>query len=182
MPQIRRVIALAVLAACVWAFREGQRGTFGMLGAAVTIVAVVIGFLALAAAIFNLQVFGKPQWEDSGFDNAVLGRRSGRTFGVFLAFLFGGPMIFIAIRGLIRGVIPPFWKAPDLVAAQSPMLFVLSFALWLGVGMVLSVLILKGSWRAKFGGEKTSSPESTLRRGDDDGLRQRKTWPHPDDR
>lgn len=135
-----------------------------MVGPAFAIMAVVVGILALAAAIFNLKVFGDRQWEDSGFDHSVLGRRSGRAFGVVLAFIFGGLPMFIAIRGLVRGVIPPLWSAPDLVAARSPMLFVLCFALWLGIGMALSVLIIKGTWHAKFGGEKTSSPESAPRR------------------
>ena len=135
-----------------------------MLGGPFAIMAVVIGILALAAAVFNLKVFGDRQWEDSGFDNSVLGQRSGRVFGVFLAFIFGGPMMFIAIRGLVRGVIPPFWKAPDLVASQSPMLFVLSFVLWLGIGIALFVLIIKGTWRAKFGGDKAPPVEEQRRR------------------
>ncbi|ANH67311.1 hypothetical protein [Mitsuaria sp. 7] len=164
MSLLRRVIAFAVLAGCVWTFQESRRGTFGMVGGAFAIMAVIIGILALAAAIFNLKVFGDRQWEDSGFDNSVLGQRSGRVFGVFLAVIFGGAPIFIAIRGLARGVIPPLWSAPDLVAARSPMMFVLCVALWLSIGMALFVLIIKGTWLAKFGGEKTSAPASTPRR------------------
>jgi hypothetical protein len=164
MPILRRVIALAVLAGCVWTFQEGRRGTFGMLGGPFAIIAVIIGILALAAAIFNLQAFGDRQWEDSGFDNSVLGQRSGRVFGVFLAFIFGGSMIFIAIRGLARGVISPLWSAPDLVAARSPVMFVLCFALWLGIGMALFVLNIKGTWRATFGGDRMSSPAALPRR------------------
>ncbi|WP_431052911.1 hypothetical protein [Roseateles sp. L2-2] len=164
MSILRRVIALTVLAGCVWTFQESRRGGFGMLGAPFAIIAVIIGILALAAAIFNLKVFGDRQWEDSGFDNSVLGQRSGRVFGVFLAFIFGGAPIFIAIRGLARGVIPPLWSAPDLAAARSPVMFVLCFALWLGIGMALFVLIIKGTWLAKFGGEKTPPVQTPRRR------------------
>jgi hypothetical protein len=164
MSILRRVIALAVLAGCVWTFQEARRGSFGMLGGPFAIIAVIIGVLALAAALFNLKVFGDRTWEDSGFEHSVLGQRSGRVFGVLLAFIFGGSPIFIAIRGLARGVIPPLWSAPDLVAARSPVLFVLSFALWLGIGMALFVLIIKGTWRAKFGSDRRSSPTVEPRR------------------
>ncbi|RZI55202.1 MAG: hypothetical protein EOP37_28710 [Rubrivivax sp.] len=166
MPIIRRVIALLVLWGCVWAFQEARKGSFGMLGAVVAIVAVVLGIVALAGAIFNLKVYEikKTAWEDSGFENSVLDQRSGRALGVFMAFLFGGPMVVIAVRGLFRGVIPALWSAPDLVASRSPVLFVLACALWLGLGMAFFVLIIKGTWHAKFGGEKDQVAEQPRRR------------------
>jgi len=115
---------------------------------------LLIALLALVLTVFKLPVFGKRRFQDSGFENSVLSQSQGRVFGIFLGLIFGGVPIFIALRGVFRGVIPAPWSAPDIAFAQAPVLFLLSFAAFAGGGLLLGVLVVKGAWAAKFGKER----------------------------
>lgn len=150
MGLLRRAIALAIFLGATCAAIEMRSGS-AALGGILFIPAVLVAFFALVVAIFNLPILGDPRhgsFEDSGFERTVLSPWQLKVFGIFLALLFGGAPIYIAVRGLFRGVVPAPWKAPDIVLAQAPVHFLLACAVFVGAGVLLAVLIVKGTWRA----------------------------------
>ena len=157
MSLFRRAVALVIfLGSAYFAIRIRSDGSG--LAAILLIPAVLVAFFALAMVLFDLPVLGDRSFEDSGFERTVLSPWQLKIFGIFLAFLFGGAPLFIAVRGLSRGVIPAPWGAPDIVLAQAPFRFLLACALFAGAGAVLAVLIMKGAGRAS--GSKPPYPRS----------------------
>lgn len=148
MDLLRRAIALAIFLGATYVAIEMRAGN-SALGGIFFIPAVLVAFFALAVVVFNLPILGNPTFEDSGFERTVLSPWQLKVFGLFLALLFGGVPVYIAARGLFRGVIPAPWEAPDIVLAESPLRFLLAFAIFAGGGVLLAVLIVKGIWRAK---------------------------------
>ena len=147
MGLLRRAIALAIFLGATCVAIEMRSGG-SALGGIFFIPAVLVAFFALVVAIFNLPILGEGRFEDSGFERTVLSPWQLKAFGIFLALLFGGAPIYIAVRGLFRGVIPAPWRAPDIVLAQAPVHFLLACAVFAGAGVLLAVLIVKGLWRA----------------------------------
>lgn len=146
MGLLRRAIALAIFLGATCVAIEMRSGG-SALGGIFFIPAVLVAFFALVVAIFNLPILGEGRFEDSGFERTVLSPWQLKVFGIFLALLFGGAPIYIAVRGLFRGVIPAPWRAPDIVLAQAPVHFLLACAVFAGAGVLLAVLIVKGIWR-----------------------------------
>ena len=147
MGLLRRAIALAIFLGATCVAIEMRSGG-SALGGIFFIPAVLVAFFALVVALFNLPILGEGRFEDSGFERTVLSPWQLKAFGIFLALLFGGAPIYIAVRGLFRGVIPAPWRAPDIVLAQAPVHFLLACAVFAGAGVLLAVLIVKGIWRA----------------------------------
>jgi len=147
MDLLRRAIALVIFLGATYVAIEMRSGG-SALGGIFFIPAVLVAFFALAVVIFNLPILGQARFEDSGFERTVLSPWQLKVFGIFLALLFGGVPIYIAVRGLFRGVIPAPWRAPDIVLAQAPLHFLLACAVFAGAGVLLAVLIVKGIWRA----------------------------------
>lgn len=147
MGLLRRAIALAIFLGATCVAIEMRSGS-SALGGILFIPAVLVAFFALVVAIFNLPILGEGSFEDSGFERTVLSPWQLKAFGIFLALLFGGAPIYIAVRGLFRGVVPAPWAAPDIVLAQAPLRFLLACAVFAGAGVLLAVLIVKGVWRA----------------------------------
>ena len=147
MGLFRRAIALVIFLGATFVAIEMRQGS-SALGGIFLIPAVLVAFFALAVAIFNLPILGERRFEDSGFEHTVLSPWQLKVFGIFLALLFGGLPLYIAVRGLVRGVIPAPWDAPDIVLAQAPRHFLLACAVFAGAGVLLAVLIVKGMWRA----------------------------------
>ena len=147
MGLLRRAIALAIFLGATCVAIEMRSGG-SALGGIFFIPAVLVAFFALVVALFNLPILGEGRFEDSGFERTVLSPWQLKVFGIFLALLFGGAPIYIAVRGLFRGVIPAPWRAPDIVLAQAPVHFLLACAVFAGAGVLLAVLIVKGIWRA----------------------------------
>lgn len=150
MGLLRRAIALVIFLGATYVAIEIRPGS-SALGGILFIPAVLVAFFALVVAIFNLPILGDPKhgaFEDSGFERTVLSPWQLRIFGVFLALLFGGAPVYIAVRGLFRGVIAAPWDAPDIVLAQAPLRFLFACAVFAGAGVLLAVLIVKGVWRA----------------------------------
>lgn len=113
---------------------------------------LLLGFCCIAVAVsgvvvsaFKIPVFGQA-YPDSGF--GVLSDRQGNTFGSVLVFLFGALLIFLATRGIYRGAMPALGSGPDIVFAQAPFRYLLSFAAWFGGGAGFVWLSWKvGSYR-----------------------------------
>lgn len=147
MDLLRRAIALVIFLGATCVAIEMRSGG-SALGGIFFIPAVLVAFFALAVVIFNLPILGQARFEDSGFERTVLSPWQLKVFGIFLALLFGGAPIYIAVRGLFKGVIPAPWRAPDIVLAQAPLQFLLACAVFAGGGVLLAVLIVKGIWRA----------------------------------
>ena len=147
MDLLRRAIALVIFLGATYVAIELRSGG-SALGGIFFIPAVLVAFFALAVVIFNLPILGQARFEDSGFERTVLSPWQLKVFGIFLALLFGGAPIYIAVRGLFKGVIPAPWRAPDIVLAQAPLQFLLACAVFAGGGVLLAVLIVKGIWRA----------------------------------
>ena len=147
MGLLRRAIALAIFLGATCVAIEMRSGG-SALGGIFFIPAVLVAFFALVVALFNLPILGEGRFEDSGFERTVLSPWQLKVFGIFLALLFGGAPIYIAVRGLFRGVIPAPWRAPDIVLAQAPLQFLLACVVFAGAGALLAVLIVKGIWRA----------------------------------
>ena len=147
MDLLRRAIALVIFLGATYVAIEMRSGG-SALGGIFFIPAVLVAFFALAVVIFNLPILGQARFEDSGFERTVLSPWQLKVFGIFLALLFGGAPIYIAARGLFKGVIPAPWRAPDIVLAQAPLQFLLACAVFAGGGVLLAVLIVKGIWRA----------------------------------
>lgn len=147
MDLLRRAIALVIFLGATYVAIEMRSGG-SALGGIFFIPAVLVAFFALAVVIFNLPILGQARFEDSGFERTVLSPWQLKVFGIFLALLFGGAPIYIAVRGLFKGVIPAPWRAPDIVLAQAPLQFLLACAVFAGGGVLLAVLIVKGIWRA----------------------------------
>lgn len=132
---LRRIFALIALAASAMTWHAGQHQlaeTF--LGPLTLMLAPVMGFFAAAVLVFNLPILGRPQ-PDSGF--GLLSERQGHAFGAVVTGLFGALLIFIAVRGLARRAMPALGDGPDLVFLQSPLGFVLAFAVWASGGAAM---------------------------------------------
>jgi energy-converting hydrogenase Eha subunit A len=148
MGLLRRAIALVIFLGATYSAIEMRSGSSSALGGIFLIPAVLVAFFALVVVIFNLPILGSARFEDSGFENTVLSPWQLKAFGIFLALLFGGAPVYIAVRGLFKGVISAPWGAPDIVLAQAPLRFVLACVVFAGAGVLLAVLIVKGIWRA----------------------------------
>ncbi|MGJ3703346.1 hypothetical protein [Variovorax sp. AFSI2.2] len=146
MDLLRRAIALVIFLGATYVAIEMRSGG-SALGGIFFIPAVLVAFFALAVVIFNLPILGQARFEDSGFERTVLSPWQLKVFGIFLALLFGGAPVYIAVRGLFKGIIPAPWSAPDIVLAQAPLQFLLACAVFAGGGVLLAVLIVKGIWR-----------------------------------
>jgi len=147
MDLLRRAIALVIFLGATCVAIEMRSGG-SALGGIFFIPAVLVAFFALAVVIFNLPILGQARFEDSGFERTVLSPWQLKVFGIFLALLFGGAPIYIAVRGLFKGVIPAPLRSPDIVLAQARLQFLLACAVFAGGGVLLAVLIVKGIWRA----------------------------------
>jgi hypothetical protein len=101
---------------------------------------MVVAVSGAVVSIFKMPVFGKA-YPDSGF--GVLSERQGVSCGAVLVFLFGTLLVFLALRGVYRGAIPAIGSGPDIVFAEAPFRYLLSFVVWSGGGACLIWL----SWK-----------------------------------
>ncbi len=121
---------------------------------------LVVGFSCLVVAVsgvvvsvFRLPVFGNG-YPDSDF--GVLSERQGSAFGATLCFLFGVLLVFLAMRGVYRGAMPDFGAGSDVVFAQAPVRYLLSFLAWFGGGAGMLWLSWKVASSRKKQGKSTA--------------------------
>jgi hypothetical protein len=108
---------------------------------------LLLGFSCMAVAVsgavvsvFKMPVFGNA-YPDSGF--GVLSERQGISSGAVLVFFFGTLLVFLALKGVYSGAMPALGSGPDIVFAQAPFRYLLSFVVWSGGGACLIWL----SWK-----------------------------------
>ena len=126
-----------------------------------SVAGLLIGFSCMVAAVsgvvvsvFRIPVFGN-SYPDSGF--GVLSERKGSVFGAVLVSLLGALLLFLAMRGVYRGAMPALGSGPDVVFAQAPLRYSLSFLVWCGGGASLIWLSWKVARSQKSKGDRAAS-------------------------
>ncbi len=141
---MRRAIALLVLLLAIYAgfhFRS-----WGMLGPVVALMAVLVAILAGAVIVFDLPFSRPGPAQDSGFEAQ---EPVGSAIGTFGLLLFAFAPLFIALRGLYQGHLPVLGSGPDVSLAQSPVAFMISFTVWVVIGLCVLWLVRQTRRRAK---------------------------------
>jgi hypothetical protein len=130
---LRRLLALPVLIGALYIAAHADRNELGLLWLVVELFAFLIGLLALAVLLFNLRWSHQEPLPDSGFG---LSDRVGRGIGSLGILLFAAAPLFIALRGVWRGVMPALGDGTDALFAASPLRFALLLAAWLAFSAV----------------------------------------------
>lgn len=120
---------------------------------------LLVGFACVAAAVcgvvvsvFKIPVLGKA-YPDDGF--GLFSETQGNAFASAMVFLFGVLVLFLAARGVYRGVVPVFGSGPDVTFAQAPFDYLLSCTAWFCGGAGLVWLSWKVMPRKKAKGRRT---------------------------
>lgn len=151
---LRSIIRLIAFAASV---SIGIAGLYIMkaenwAGLLVGFACVVVAACGVVVSVFRIPVFGKA-YPDSGF--GVLSESQGNALGSILACLLGALVLFLAARGVYRGVVPVLGSGPDVTFAQAPLDYLLSCAVWFGGGAGLVWLSWKVMPHRKARGSRT---------------------------
>ena len=151
---LRSIIRLIAFAASV---SIGIAGLYIMkaenwAGLLVGFACVVVAACGVVVSVFRIPVFGKA-YPDSGF--GVLSESQGNALGSILVFLLGALVLFLAARGVYRGVVPVLGSGPDVTFAQAPLDYLLSCAVWFGGGGGLVWLSWKVMPHRKARGSRT---------------------------
>ena len=150
---MRRLIALLVLLVDIYFGVHHEH--FGMVGPLVALLAVIVGVLASAAVIFNLRIRKPGPPQDSGFG---MSEPVGFGIGAFGLLLFAVAPLLIAARGLYRGSMPALGSGPDVVLSESPIEFLLLFAMWVAIGSGVLWLFRRILISRKTADEATDTP------------------------
>jgi len=114
---IRRFNALLVLVADVWFVRR-VAPALGMLEGVFDVMAAFVGLVALIHLLLDLPMRRRrTEFLDSGYDDDNP-RQRGLGMGVLL--LLAIAPLFIAARGLWRGVLPSLLPGPDILWHEAP--------------------------------------------------------------
>jgi hypothetical protein len=133
----RRLIAFVVFAAAVGVAARSRTGDFmGMLDPVLFLIAVLVAIIALVAAIFDIRL-GPPNYEDSGFG---MHEPVGIGLGKLGLLIFAAAPLFIAARGIYRGVIPALIADQDVALSDAPLQFLVALGAWVAIGIAFLVL------------------------------------------
>lgn len=131
--QLRRVIALVVLVLVVFCATQLAPQLPGVLPLVSYIVATFVAIGAVGVLLFNLPARRSgPVFADSGYNLA-----NPTDFGVsaLCILLFATAPLFIAVRGVLRGVLPAFGSGQDVAFSTDPWRFLFCFAVFVAWGV-----------------------------------------------
>ncbi len=134
----RRLVALIIFVAAAFLAAKTRHGDFlGMLDPVIFLIAVLVAIIALGAFVFNVPL-GPPNYTDSGFG---MHEPVGKGLGKLGLLVFAAAPLFIAVRGIYRGVIPSLISDQDVVFGQAPIDFLANLGIWVCLGGAVLFLI-----------------------------------------
>jgi cobalamin synthase len=130
MSLLRRIVAIVVLLGAVYVIQLTRSTDMGLGSVVWFIVAVVVAFMALVTAVFNLPFSRDRPHPDSGFENSVLGEKGGMIFGAVVVGLFALALSFLALRGIWTGAVETPWSESQIEFSKAPFHFLLGLTFW----------------------------------------------------
>ena len=143
--QLRRVIGLVAFVASLWigligvrSWRADPNSIGGLVGILLLGGGALFGLLIAITLFFG----GTPRhdYQESGY----LSEGARKPFLVTVLLAFGAIFVYLGVRGIVQRHMPDIGEHPDAVFAATPIRFVLLFAFWCGLGLLLGWGALRG--------------------------------------